>query len=92
MFAIDVLKIDRYFLKTMGESREYAAVTHAIVTLAHNLGMDVVAEGVETADQVAQLQALETDHAQGYFFARPIKPEEIEALLQKSSSLAMSAA
>lgn len=92
MFAIDVLKIDRYFLKTMGESREYAAVTHAIVTLAHNLGMDVVAEGVETADQVAQLQALETDHAQGYFFARPIKPEEIEALLQNSSSLAMSAA
>ncbi|MCH8823550.1 MAG: bifunctional diguanylate cyclase/phosphodiesterase [Planctomycetes bacterium] len=92
MFAIDILKIDRYFLETMGEGREYAAVMQAIVTLAHNLGMDVVAEGVETADQVALLQSLGTDHAQGYFFARPIKPEEIEALLQKSSSLAMSAA
>ncbi len=92
MFAVDVLKIDRYFLVTMGESREYAAVTQAIVTLAHNLGMDVVAEGVETADQVVQLQALETDHAQGYYFARPITPKEIETLMQNAAPLIKTAA
>ena len=81
-FSIDVLKIDRSFLINMKENRAYAAVTQAIVTLAQNLGMDVVAEGVETPQQVAQLQALEADYAQGYYFAKPLPPEEAAAFLQ----------
>ena len=81
-FSIDVLKIDRSFLINMKENRAYAAVTQAIVTLAQNLGMDVVAEGVETPQQVAQLQALEADYAQGYYFAKPLPPEEAAAYLQ----------
>lgn len=90
-FPIDVLKIDRAFLDNMRENREYAAVTQAIVTLAQNLGMDVVAEGVETLEQVAQLQALETDYAQGYYFARPLRPEDAAAFLQNQDPLAKSA-
>ncbi len=90
-FSIDVLKVDRAFLDNMKENRAYAAVTHAIVTLAQNLGMDVVAEGVETLEQVAQLQALEADYAQGYYFARPLRPDDAAAFLQNQRPLAKSA-
>ena len=90
-FPIDVLKIDRAFLDNMKEDREYVAVTRAIVTLAQNLGMGVVAEGVETLQQVAMLQALETDYAQGYYFARPLRPDDAAAFLQNQRPLAKSA-
>ncbi|MEE9130348.1 MAG: EAL domain-containing protein [Phycisphaerales bacterium] len=90
-FSIDVLKVDRAFLDNMKENRAYAAVTHAIVTLAQNLGMDVVAEGVETPQQVAQLQTLEADYAQGYYFARPLRPDDAAAFLQNQRPLAKSA-
>ncbi|MFZ4574465.1 MAG: EAL domain-containing protein [Phycisphaerales bacterium] len=71
-FPIDVLKIDRAFADTLGSSRDYAAVVQAIVTLAHNLNVRVVAEGVETAQHMVQLQALDCDFAQGYHFSKPI--------------------
>jgi EAL domain-containing protein (putative c-di-GMP-specific phosphodiesterase class I) len=47
-------------------------MVRAIVALAHSLGMDVVAEGVETADQLARLQTLECEYAQGFYFSRPV--------------------
>ncbi len=75
-FPIDVLKIDREFIMNMEQRIEYTAVIQAIVTLAHTLGISVVAEGLETAEQVAQLQALECDHAQGYYFAKPLTPQD----------------
>jgi EAL domain-containing protein (putative c-di-GMP-specific phosphodiesterase class I) len=71
-FPIDVLKIDRAFADTLGSSRDYAAVVQAIVTLAHNLNVRVVAEGVETPQHMVQLQALDCDFAQGYHFSKPI--------------------
>ncbi|GAB4188973.1 MAG: GGDEF domain-containing phosphodiesterase [Phycisphaeraceae bacterium] len=80
-FPIDVLKIDRAFIRNMEMRIEYSAVVQAIVTLAHTLGITVVAEGLETAEQVAQLQALECDHAQGYYFARPLSADQAEAYL-----------
>ncbi len=75
-FSLDVLKIDREFIRNMEQRVEYTAVIQAIVTLAHTMGISVVAEGLETAEQVAQLQALECDCAQGYFFAKPLTPQE----------------
>ena len=75
-FPIDVLKIDREFINNIEQSLEYAAVVQAIVTLAHTLGISVVAEGLETAEQVAMLQALECDSAQGYYFAKPLPAKE----------------
>jgi diguanylate cyclase (GGDEF)-like protein len=81
-FPIDVLKIDRAFVQTHQSNRDYAAVVHSIITLAHNLGSVVIAEGVETPEHLAQLQALECDLAQGYLFSRPVPASEIEAMLR----------
>ncbi len=77
-FPIDVLKIDRAFINVMDRHRGYPAIVHAIVTLAHNLHMSVVAEGIETTSQIAQLQALECDRGQGYVFAKPLDAIDAE--------------
>jgi diguanylate cyclase (GGDEF)-like protein/PAS domain S-box-containing protein len=71
-FPIDVLKIDKSFVQGLHNSRNLAAVVHAIVTLAHHLGMKIVAEGVETVEHVVALQAHGCDLGQGYHFARPM--------------------
>lgn len=91
-FPIDVLKIDRAFVETMNNNRDYAAVVQAIVALAHNLRVRVVAEGVETAQQVAQLQALDCDYAQGYLFSRPVAAEQASAIIASGGCWARAAA
>ncbi|HEX8069035.1 MAG TPA: EAL domain-containing protein [Pyrinomonadaceae bacterium] len=70
-FPIDTLKIDRSFVSQMHKP-ENAEIVRTIITLARSLEMDVVAEGVETAAQLAQLRALGCDYAQGFLFARPL--------------------
>ena len=69
---LSCLKIDRSFIFTMTGRRDYAAVIHAIIQLAHNLGIQVVAEGVETREQVSMLQSLDCDMAQGFYFSVPL--------------------
>jgi EAL domain-containing protein (putative c-di-GMP-specific phosphodiesterase class I) len=81
---LDGLKIDRAFVSTIGPSIQHAAIIHAIVDLAHHLRMQVIAEGVETHDQLAQLLTMGCDHAQGYLFAKPLAAKDAEALLDKS--------
>jgi diguanylate cyclase (GGDEF)-like protein len=83
-FPIDVLKIDRAFADSLGNSRDYAAVVQAIVTLAHNLNVKVVAEGVETRQHMVKLQALDCDFAQGYLFAKPLSAPAALALLESA--------
>ncbi len=90
-FPVNCLKIDRAFISNMGLNRQYAAIVHAVVTLAHNLGMEVIAEGVETLDQVALLQSLECDLGQGYLFSRPVSAASIPALIATRTWLAKSA-
>jgi EAL domain-containing protein (putative c-di-GMP-specific phosphodiesterase class I) len=81
-FPLDELKIDRGFVHDPDDARrDAAAVVQAIVTLAQNLGMTVAAEGLETPEQVAFLQAVGCDHGQGYFFAKPLPPGEAEHFL-----------
>jgi diguanylate cyclase (GGDEF)-like protein/PAS domain S-box-containing protein len=70
-FPVDTLKIDRSFVTELASEREAAAVVRAVTTLAHDLGMRVTAEGIETAAQAMTAVALHCDHAQGYHFARP---------------------
>jgi diguanylate cyclase (GGDEF)-like protein/PAS domain S-box-containing protein len=72
-FPFDTLKIDRSFVHEMGHG-DVSELVRTIVAMAHNLNLDVVAEGIETAEQAAQLEALECEYAQGYFFARPLDP------------------
>jgi len=68
---VQTLKIDRAFVSRLGEDEESLAIVRTIVTLAHNLGMDVIAEGVETVEQLAHLKSLQCEYAQGYYFGRP---------------------
>jgi EAL domain-containing protein (putative c-di-GMP-specific phosphodiesterase class I) len=79
-FPIDELKIDRSFIKDMHGQRDAAAVIQAVVNLAHNLHFNVVAEGLETAEQVALLQTLDCDYGQGYLFAKPLPALEAEGI------------
>jgi diguanylate cyclase (GGDEF)-like protein len=80
---MDVLKVDRAFTSGLGKSAEGEVFFRAIVSMAHALGMQVVAEGVETADQLRILQALSCDEIQGYFISRPVPANEARALLEK---------
>jgi EAL domain-containing protein (putative c-di-GMP-specific phosphodiesterase class I) len=85
-FPVSVLKIDRSFVETLGEDPEDAAIVSGIISLAHDLGMEVVAEGVETAKQFAYLQGLGCDMAQGNYFSEPLPPEAAGALLARHPS------
>lgn len=75
-FALDCLKIDKSFIDGMGRERESAAIVHSIIHLGRALGMEVVAEGVETEAQVQALRLAGCSHLQGYFLSRPVEAEE----------------
>jgi diguanylate cyclase (GGDEF)-like protein/PAS domain S-box-containing protein len=86
-FPVSVLKIDQAFVRGLGEDAADTAIVRSVIDLAHALGLVVVAEGVETADQVAHLRKLGCDQAQGYFFARPQPAEELERQLSANSGM-----
>jgi diguanylate cyclase (GGDEF)-like protein/PAS domain S-box-containing protein len=77
LMPIDTLKIDRSFIAGMATHPGDARIVAGLVRLAHSLGLRVVAEGVETADQVEHLTAIDCQSAQGFFFARPLQPEAV---------------
>jgi EAL domain-containing protein (putative c-di-GMP-specific phosphodiesterase class I) len=81
-FPIDKLKIDRTFISNLMTSAEDASIVRAIISLAHGLRLKVVAEGVETAEQVAFLQKLGCDQYQGFYFSRPVSASALAALLR----------
>ena len=83
--SFDALKIDRSFVGGLGESARDSAIVAAVVRMAQALGVRVIVEGVETAGQVAALQALDCPFAQGFYFARPAADETISAWLQCES-------
>ncbi len=78
---VDTVKIDRSFVSRIGLERNGSEMVGAIVALSHNLGMDVVAEGVETIEQVVQLQALGCEYAQGFYFARAVDAATADGLI-----------
>jgi len=78
---VDTLKIDRSFIGDLDRNEDNLKIVEAIITLAHQLGMDVTAEGVETLEQVKQLQALGCETAQGYFFAKPLDHDRAAELI-----------
>lgn len=82
-FRFDVLKIDRSFTGKMEGDPGKVKIVRTIIDLAHNLGMSVVAEGVETDEQLALLRELGCDRGQGYRFSPPVPPEKAEALLKE---------
>jgi EAL domain-containing protein (putative c-di-GMP-specific phosphodiesterase class I) len=81
-FPVDTLKIDRSFVLALGEDDESSvAIVRAVATLGHALGMEVTAEGIETAEHLGYVRAVGCDHGQGYYFARPAPAEQIAPLL-----------
>jgi len=82
-FPLTALKIDRSFVRKLGEEQSAEVLVRAIIDLAHNLGFEVVAEGVETERQLAFLRAHGCDQAQGYLLGRPEPEQAISARLQR---------
>jgi diguanylate cyclase (GGDEF)-like protein/PAS domain S-box-containing protein len=77
----DALKIDRSFVSRMGKGKSDIAIVRTIVEMAHNLGRHVIAEGIETPEQLERLRALGCEFGQGYHFSRPLEEQAAEALL-----------
>jgi predicted signal transduction protein with EAL and GGDEF domain len=81
-FPLDLLKIDRSFVSRMALDKDSLSIIQTILSLARNLGMEVVAEGTETEAHVAQLASLDCEYGQGYFFSRPLHLTAARALLE----------
>jgi EAL domain-containing protein (putative c-di-GMP-specific phosphodiesterase class I) len=79
---IDTLKIDRDFVKDLAFNEADLAITEAVIAMAHSIDLTVTAEGVETAEQLELLQALDCDRVQGYFISQPKPAAEIERYLK----------
>lgn len=78
---LDILKIDRSFVSRMHESEKHVAIIRSIVALANSLQLKIIAEGVETAEQLKQLGELGTHMVQGYYFSKPKPADEAELLV-----------
>jgi EAL domain-containing protein (putative c-di-GMP-specific phosphodiesterase class I) len=81
-FPVDIVKIDRRFVEGLGRDHANQAIVTAIIQLAHDLGVTVVAEGVETVEQHRVLAGLGCDFCQGFYFARPMHPANIGTLIE----------
>jgi EAL domain-containing protein (putative c-di-GMP-specific phosphodiesterase class I) len=82
-FPLDSLKVDRSFIKDLPGDADDAAITKAIVAMAHSLKLEVVAEGVETTEQLAFLQQQGCDQIQGFLFSRPVPADQVPELLTR---------
>lgn len=82
-FQVDTIKIDRSFVMSCTEQPKNLIIIRAIIAMGHSLGIKIVAEGVETVEQLDIISKYGVDEAQGYFFSRPVPPEEFVELLKK---------
>ena len=80
---LDVLKVDKTFTMALGGSGEATILFQAIVSMAHALDMGVVAEGVETAEQLAILHGMQCNEVQGYYIARPLPADDMAACMRR---------
>ena len=87
-FALDALKIDRSFVTDIATNSGDAAICGAIIAMAHRLGLEVIAEGIETSAQLAFLREQGCDTAQGYLLGKPMFADKIEVLLKQLSARA----
>jgi EAL domain-containing protein (putative c-di-GMP-specific phosphodiesterase class I) len=83
----DTVKIDRSFIKELGTADDTSEIVGTILQLAKSLNMDVVAEGVETKDQLARLTAMGCSAAQGYYFSKPVDAERARWLVRDKEAL-----
>ncbi len=86
-FPIDVLKIDKSFVDGMGRREKEEDLARVIVELGRTLKLEIVAEGIERAEQLIRLRTLHCKYGQGYYFAPPLDGEAIDALLRKGRTI-----
>jgi EAL domain-containing protein (putative c-di-GMP-specific phosphodiesterase class I) len=84
-FPIDALKIDQSFVRQITATPDDTAIVTAVIRMGRSLNLRVIAEGVETQEELMFLQAHQCDEAQGYYFSRPVLPEQFAALLKTGS-------
>ncbi len=89
-FPIGTLKIDQSFVRDLSSNPDDAAIVSAIIALGHSLGLNVIAEGVETVEQLNFLRKMSCNEMQGYLFSRPVPAEDMTRLLQNGESLSFS--
>jgi EAL domain-containing protein (putative c-di-GMP-specific phosphodiesterase class I) len=80
-FPLYRLKIDQSFTAGLPENRESLAITQAIVHMGHSLGLNILAEGIETEDQESQLRSMACNAGQGYLYAKPLSPDDVKAFV-----------
>ena len=85
-FPIDALKIDQSFVRQITTSPDETTIVTAVISMGRSLKLRVIAEGVETQAELVFLQAHQCDEAQGYFFGRPMPPDQFAKLLQAGVS------
>ena len=90
-FPVNRLKIDQCFIRNLKTDPNDAAIVRAVISLGHSLNLEVLAEGVETAEQVAALRAEGCDEVQGFFFSRAVPADEFIALVKRDADAALSA-
>ena len=88
-FPISTLKVDRSFVSSIGENNENLEIVRTIIMLAHNLRMKVIAEGVESSDQITHLRRMKCEYAQGFYFSRSLRSEEATTLIRNDSAYQM---
>jgi len=81
-FPVDTIKIDRSFIHSMGKEKKGDQLVDAIITMAHHLGKEVVAEGIETGKQLYNLKSMSCEYGQGYYLSHPLPSPEIDLLIQ----------
>jgi diguanylate cyclase (GGDEF)-like protein/PAS domain S-box-containing protein len=88
-FPVHRLKIDQSFVRDITVDADNAAIAKAVITLGHSLNLKVIAEGVETAEQLAFLRASDCDEKQGYYFCKPVPGDDLRKLLEEGRRLAL---
>jgi len=86
-FPLDRLKLDKSFVRGLGQDADASAIANAVVTLGHSLGLRVIAEGVETQEQLRALRQMGCDELQGYLFSKPLAVEQFVGCLQEGRRL-----
>ncbi|MDQ3088622.1 MAG: EAL domain-containing protein [Acidobacteriota bacterium] len=81
---VDYLKVDRSFVSRMTDGKENSEIVRTIIKLAQNLKMKVIAEGIETADQLAHLKNLRCEFGQGFFFSKPLEAKAAEKFIEEN--------
>ncbi|HAN73141.1 MAG TPA: GGDEF domain-containing response regulator, partial [Planktothrix sp. UBA8402] len=89
-FPFDVLKIDQSFVRNLHTNKINAAITQSLISMAHLLNLKVIAEGVETQEELNILQGFQCDEIQGYLFSRPLNLEDFQTLVKSGSQLNIS--